>query len=160
MSSVNDSGFITRSSSRLSRSAPPSLSARARRWTQNLLSRNIAAPLDRIRELGNDEDYGHTGYAFIRLISQCELTTCSRCVNAISWAQDGQLLLTGGDDTTSVDWSRSSSRNAQLHHSVRLWRVDPTNLTDEYPLVCTSVIETGHIANIFAAHMLPHSTRM
>lgn len=25
-----------------------------------------------------------------------------RCVNALSWAKDGQLLLSGGDDTTCV----------------------------------------------------------
>ena len=34
------------------------------------------------------------------------------CVNALSWAQDGELLLSGGDDTT-----------------VRIWKLDQNNLT-------------------------------
>ncbi|KAG9218907.1 hypothetical protein CCMSSC00406_0000979 [Pleurotus cornucopiae] len=64
------------------------------------------------------------------------------CVNALSWTPDGQMLLSGGDDRT-----------------VRIWRMDPDCDVD-YPFVCKSVIQTGHKANIFNAHLLPHSTRI
>lgn len=65
------------------------------------------------------------------------------CVNAISWARDGELLLTGGDDTT-----------------VRLWRPDSGGGSQEHPYKCEGVVETGHRGNIFNAHMLPHSNRI
>ena len=65
-------------------------------------------------------------------------------MNALSWAQNGSLLLSGGDDTT-----------------VRLWRMDPyADLDSDYPFVCRSVINTGHRANIFNVQMLPYSNRM
>lgn len=63
-------------------------------------------------------------------------------MNAVSWAQNGELLLTGGDDTT-----------------VRMWRADPDQAEHEHPLVCTAVVETGHQSNIFGVQMLPYSTR-
>jgi WD40 repeat protein len=66
-----------------------------------------------------------------------------RCVNALSWAQGGQLLLSGGDDTT-----------------VRLWRMDQYEVDQEYPFVCRAVIRTGHRANIFNVALLPYSTKM
>ncbi|SJL07535.1 uncharacterized protein ARMOST_10885 [Armillaria ostoyae] len=84
-------------------------------------------PLDRVNVLGDEETEGHTG----------------RCVNALSWAHDGELLLSGGDDTT-----------------VRIWSMDPTASDAEYPFVCCAVIHTGHRANIFNARMLPHSSRI
>lgn len=65
------------------------------------------------------------------------------CVNTLSWAQDGELLLSGGDDTT-----------------VLIWKLDQNNLTQEYPFVSRAVIRTGHRGNIFSAKMLPHSSRM
>jgi WD repeat-containing protein 42A len=78
-------------------------------------------------------EFTPTGLALIRI----------RCVNALSWARDGELLLSGGDDTT-----------------VRVWRIDATDTSQEYPFVCRSVIQTGHRANIFSVHMLPRSSRM
>ncbi|KAJ7507850.1 WD40 repeat-like protein [Mycena galericulata] len=80
---------------------------------------------DRVNVLGDDASYGHTG-----------------CVNTLSWARDGELLLSGGDDRT-----------------VRIWRMDPTLLHD-YPFVCRGIIHTGHRANIFNAHMLPYSSNI
>ncbi|KAH8830523.1 WD40 repeat-like protein [Flagelloscypha sp. PMI_526] len=80
-------------------------------------------PLDRDSELE-----GHTG-----------------CVNALSWAQDGNLLLSGGDDTT-----------------VRIWRMSECSVDDQpfYPFKTTTVIRTGHRDNIFGVACLPHSTRI
>lgn len=99
--------------------------------------------------------------------------TLRSCVNAVSWAQGGELLITGGDDT-----------------KIRVWRMDPSGSTgadsfgrsvpscsssvaadlaekssnaasqEEYPFACQSVISTGHTQNIFNAHMLPFSTRI
>jgi len=65
------------------------------------------------------------------------------CVNALSWTEDGSILLSGGDDTT-----------------VRIWKMDTSETEQEYPLVCNAVIETGHTQNIFSAQMLPYSARM
>lgn len=95
------------------------------RWKRYLLSSSITQPLDRVNVLG-DESTGHTG-----------------CVNALSWAKDGEVLLSGGDDTT-----------------VRVWRIDPSHDTQEYPFVCDAVIRTGHRGNIFNNQLLPHSSRI
>ncbi|KZT05508.1 WD40 repeat-like protein [Laetiporus sulphureus 93-53] len=97
----------------------------SRRWKARLLSASLEQPLDRVNVLG-DETSGHTG-----------------CVNALSWARDGELLLSGGDDKT-----------------VRLWRMDASDHDKDYPFVCQAVVHTGHRANIFNAQMLPHSSRI
>lgn len=65
------------------------------------------------------------------------------CVNALSWARDGNVLLTAGDDTT-----------------VRIWSMCQSDTSEDYPFRCRSVIRTGHRANIFSAKMLPLSSRM
>lgn len=44
--------------------------------------------------------------------------------------------------------------------SVRIWRMDKSDIATEYPFVCQSVIHTGHRQNIFNAQMLPRSSRM
>ncbi|CAK5275516.1 unnamed protein product [Mycena citricolor] len=80
---------------------------------------------DRVNVLGNDGSYGHSG-----------------CVNALSWARDGALLLTAGDDRT-----------------VQIWSMDPS-LEHDYPYICRGVLKTGHRANIFNAKMLPHSSKI
>ncbi|KAJ7771409.1 WD40 repeat-like protein [Mycena maculata] len=80
---------------------------------------------DQVNVLGDDASYGHTG-----------------CVNTLSWARDGELLLSGGDDRT-----------------VQIWRMDPA-VEHDYPFVCRSIIHTGHGANIFNAHMLPYSSNI
>lgn len=92
---------------------------------KQLHSTSLKQPLDRVNVLGDDRS-GHTG-----------------CVNALSWAKDGDVLLSAGDDTT-----------------VRIWRLDPTDTTQEYPFVCDAVIRTGHTSNIFNAQLLPHSSRI
>lgn len=108
------------------------------------LSKTLARTLDRTAVLGNGDDYGHQGCVSFNVYITSPLTRCIRCVNAVSWAEDGNLLLTAGDDTT-----------------IRLWRMDPTSESEsDYPFVCRSVIETGHRANIFNCHMLPYSNRM
>ncbi|KAJ7498885.1 WD40 repeat-like protein [Mycena latifolia] len=100
--------------------------ARTTETHKRLLSRRWASlTFDRVNVLGDDASYGHSG-----------------CVNALSWARDGELLLTGGDDRT-----------------VQIWRMDPT-LSNDYPFVCRSVIQTGHLANIFNAKMLPRSSNI
>ncbi|CAL1700680.1 unnamed protein product [Somion occarium] len=43
---------------------------------------------------------------------------------------------------------------------VRIWRLDSSDTTKEYPYVCDAVIRTGHRANIFNTQMLPHSNRI
>ncbi|GLB33847.1 putative peptidase A1 family protein [Lyophyllum shimeji] len=93
---------------------------------RNHLSRALEHTLDRVNVLGDASSYGHTG-----------------CVNALSWARKGELLLSGGDDTT-----------------VRLWAIDASDNSQEYPFACRAVIHTGHRANIFSAHMLPYSSRI
>ena len=88
-----------------------------------------------------------------------------RCVNALSWAHDGEILLSGGDDETyaisALIYDYDSACGARIC-SVRLWRMDQgvDDLEQEYPFVCSMNISTGHSSNIFAAHMLPFSSRM
>ncbi|KAF9259539.1 WD40 repeat-like protein [Marasmius fiardii PR-910] len=90
------------------------------------------AVLDRVNVLGDNREYGHAG-----------------CVNALHWARDGELLLSAGDDKT-----------------VQIWRMDPiaaqecSVICEDYPFVCQTIIQTGHRANIFNAHMLPYSSRI
>ncbi|KZT26871.1 WD40 repeat-like protein [Neolentinus lepideus HHB14362 ss-1] len=99
--------------------------SRAERWKRSTLSYALHDTWDRERVLG-DEDSGHTG-----------------CVNALSWAQGGDTLLSGGDDRT-----------------VRFWRIDPTDSSSDYPFACVAVIKTGHRGNIFNNQMLPYSSRI
>ncbi|KAH9853471.1 WD40 repeat-like protein [Lenzites betulinus] len=108
-------------------SSLPATSVRSRTWKYSLLSSAYSAGrLDRVGVLGN-ETAGHTG-----------------CVNALSWARDGSVLLSGGDDTT-----------------VRLWHLEAdSGGSDGYPFRCDTVIHTGHRANIFNAQMLPYSSRI
>ncbi|KAA1466403.1 WD40 repeat-like protein [Dentipellis sp. KUC8613] len=100
-------------------------STRYERWKRQILADSYEYELDRVNVLG-DEMEGHTG-----------------CVNALSWAEDGRFLLSGGDDTT-----------------VRLWRIDESNTTVPYPYRTTAIVQTGHTGNIFNAQMLPHSSRI
>ncbi|KZT74391.1 WD40 repeat-like protein [Daedalea quercina L-15889] len=102
----------------------PSFTSSGRR-NRRLLSSAMLQPLDRVDVLGDDH-HGHTG-----------------CVNALSWAKNGELLISGGDDTT-----------------VRVWRMDSNDSSRDYPFKCETVIYTGHRGNVFNAHMLPHSTRI
>ncbi|KIJ70527.1 hypothetical protein HYDPIDRAFT_105273 [Hydnomerulius pinastri MD-312] len=100
--------------------------ARTQGWKRRKLSNIWAGRLDRVNVLGNN-DYGHTG-----------------CVNALSWARNGELLISSGDD-----------------QDLRVWRMDPSfDPKNEYPFACQSVIRTGHTANVFNAQMLPSSTRI
>ncbi|KAJ7095424.1 WD40 repeat-like protein [Mycena belliarum] len=103
--------------------AAPNATRNARTHKRLLSRRWAALNFDRVNVLGDDASYGHSG-----------------CVNALSWARDGELLLTGGDDRT-----------------VQIWRMDSTLLNADYPFVCRSVIQTGHLANIFNAKWLPYS---
>ncbi|KAG8218871.1 WD40 repeat-like protein [Butyriboletus roseoflavus] len=103
-----------------------SSTARLQVWRRQMASNVWARRLDRVNVLGSDV-YGHTG-----------------CVNALSWSQNGELLISGGDD-----------------QQLRVWRMDHSSDTqNEYPFACQTVIDTGHSANIFNAHMLPSSTRI
>ncbi|KAL0949521.1 hypothetical protein HGRIS_009572 [Hohenbuehelia grisea] len=105
----------------------PSSVTRTERLWRHSLGDCFAQTLDRVNVLGDDDgNYGH-----------------SSCVNALSWARDGSVLLSGGDDRT-----------------VRIWRQDPSDTDHAYPFVCTSVLRTGHKANIFNAQMLPYSSRI
>jgi hypothetical protein len=81
-----------------------SLSVHAFRWKKHLLSAALEQPLDRVNVLG-DENTGHTGCVLSHLlVTLMKLIRFSnrqfRCINALSWAKDGQVLLSGGDDTT------------------------------------------------------------
>ncbi|KDQ64539.1 hypothetical protein JAAARDRAFT_187861 [Jaapia argillacea MUCL 33604] len=121
--SVQGNQFIPYSRDILRRNLPSA--SRSQNWKQLLLSRSLSRALDRVNVLGDDRT-GHTG-----------------CVNALSWAQGGQILLTGGDDTT-----------------VRIWKSDSANAEHDYPFVCEAIIETGHRGNIFNNQMLPFSSRI
>ncbi|WVR07807.1 hypothetical protein IAU60_004850 [Kwoniella sp. DSM 27419] len=82
--------------------------------------------LDRVQVLGEED--GHRG-----------------CVNALSWSDDGQTLLSGSDDTR-----------------ICIWHPDPhpsssSSSTSPHPLKLADTIQTGHRANIFSAKFLPNA---
>ncbi|KAH6914871.1 WD repeat-containing protein [Coprinopsis sp. MPI-PUGE-AT-0042] len=103
----------------------PSSTLPIKRLRKAVLSDCLQGTLDRVNVLGDEVQYGHQG-----------------CVNALSWADNGNVLLSGGDDTT-----------------VRLWRMESSDL-NQYPYVCRSVMSTGHTGNIFSVKMLPFSSRI
>ena len=125
---------------------PPS-SSHTEQFRKRILAETFrVSNLDRVNVLGDDEGYGHKGYInSLRAFSGLKMTRllCFSCVNALSWAHDGNILLSGGDDTT-----------------IRIWRLDTSMMAQEYPFVCNSVIRSGHSANIFSVQMLPHSSTM
>ncbi|KAF5390654.1 hypothetical protein D9757_002768 [Collybiopsis confluens] len=92
-------------------------------FQKQIHAKSLEKTWDRVAVLG-DNRVGHAG-----------------CVNALHWAQGGELLLSAGDDTT-----------------VQVWRTDPTDLSQNYPFVSRTVIHTGHKANIFNCNMLPYSS--
>ncbi|KAG1892413.1 WD40 repeat-like protein [Suillus subluteus] len=119
------------------------------------VARALSERLDRVGVLGG-EDWGHTG-----------------CVNAVSWAQDGELLITSGDDANIRIWrmdpsgstgaDTSSSSDPSRLSSVTASSAEKSSNAEsqeEYPFACQSVISTGHTQNIFNAQMLPFSTRI
>ncbi|KAH8118555.1 WD40 repeat-like protein [Phellopilus nigrolimitatus] len=108
------------------RTESPLLSAATYAFQRKALKRAFRGTLDRVNVLGDDDAYGHTG-----------------CVNALSWALNGDVLISGGDDRT-----------------LRLWRLDPSDTSTPYPYKQSSVIHTGHTANIFNAQVLPWSSRI
>lgn len=67
-----------------------------------------------------------------RLEKHKKLQAHTGCVNTINWSEDGNYLISGGDDTT-----------------VAIWDYDRGN-------ICRQRIHTGHIANIFSAKFLPN----
>ncbi|EPX72411.1 WD repeat protein [Schizosaccharomyces octosporus yFS286] len=64
---------------------------------------------------------------------QKELSYHSSCINALNWSENGEYLLSGGDDTQLVIWDVYNNFEP-LH-----------------------VISTGHLHNIFSVKFLPHS---
>ncbi|KAH6597713.1 hypothetical protein BASA50_004318 [Batrachochytrium salamandrivorans] len=96
------------------------------------------------------------------LLARMTLTQCLQahrgCVNTLAWSSDGDVLLSGSDDTCICLWryspngssSNSSNNNSSATNAHR--RVSPLLLTR---------ILTGHTANIFSAQFMPglsHST--
>ncbi|KAG9006616.1 hypothetical protein FRB94_000542 [Tulasnella sp. JGI-2019a] len=84
--------------------------------------------LDRVQVLGDEDQggYGHTG-----------------CVNALSWSQDGETLISSGDDCRLCVWRPPTSFSS-------------TSSTDQF--TCSVTLQTGHTGNVFAAHFLPHTS--
>ncbi|KAG1754079.1 WD40 repeat-like protein [Suillus paluster] len=124
--------------------------APAHRTQRARLARALSGRLDRVGVLGGD-DWGHTG-----------------CVNAVSWAQDGELLISSGDDTKIRVWRMDSSGSARpdapssgsISLTSEAEKSSNAASWEEYPFACQSVISTGHTQNVFNAQMLPFSTRI
>jgi nuclear receptor interaction protein len=87
----------------------------------------------------------------------CKLT--NSCVNALSWSDDGDILLSGSDDKRSVPCSGLSNRAVADECSVCIWTPDTSSIatssTSPHPLKLSTTIHTGHGANIFSAKFLP-----
>ncbi|KAI9466991.1 WD40 repeat-like protein [Lactarius psammicola] len=105
-------------------SRPLSLIALSEQRKRSNSAAEFYRTLDRVSVLG-DGTNGHTG-----------------CVNALHWANDGAILLSGSDDTT-----------------VCVWRTE-TGETIRHTLRCQSVVDTGHSWNIFSVKTLPLSSNI
>ncbi|OXG48096.1 hypothetical protein J010_04775 [Cryptococcus neoformans] len=86
--------------------------------------RTMWETLDRVQVLG-DNQQGHYG-----------------CVNALSWSDDGQTLLSGSDDRRICIWQPDTTSHSSL---------------SPHPLKLSETISTGHRANIFSAKFLPYA---
>lgn len=71
-----------------------------------------------------------------------------RCVNALSWSHDGELLVSSGDDTRLLVWKHDPSFD--LASPPRSLDSKPNSIN----LSCVSAIRTGHTDNVFAAKLL------
>lgn len=49
--------------------------------------------------IGVDTQGAQVYFLLVRKVTDCNM---GRCVNALSWARDGELLISGGDDHTYV----------------------------------------------------------
>ncbi|KAL7754094.1 hypothetical protein RI367_000074 [Sorochytrium milnesiophthora] len=80
----------------------------------------------------------YEGPAFIRKLTRTdELKSHTGCVNTISWSDDGELLLSSGDDTR-----------------VCVWRPGEIGEQQQLPLK----FPTGHRANIFSVKFMPQTS--
>ncbi|KAL1409988.1 hypothetical protein Q8F55_003988 [Vanrija albida] len=86
------------------------------------------ARVDRVQELGDDGE-AHTG-----------------CVNALSWSDDGGVLLSGSDDKRICMWTPDERTGMA------------SSADSPHPLRLRETIITGHQANIFWSSFLPHSS--
>lgn len=81
------------------------------------------------------------------------LTRNYRCVNALSWSHDGELLVSSGDDTRLLAWKHDPSFD--LASTPRSLDSRPNSIN----LSCVGAIRTGHTDNVFAAQLLaPNSS--
>lgn len=78
----------------------PSTSLSSSHQHNKRLSLALGRTWDRLKVLGDGNGYGHTGLIFQLPATYLSLTTVGSCVNALSWAQNGDVLLSGGDDRT------------------------------------------------------------
>lgn len=105
-------------------SRPLSLIALSEQRKRSYSAVELYRTLDRVSVLGDGTD-GHTG-----------------CVNALQWANDGAILLSGSDDTTVCVWKTETGET--IRHTLR----------------CQSIVDTGHSWNIFSVKMLPLSSNI
>lgn len=99
----------------------------------------------------------------IRNVRFKQLTLYSRCVNALSWSDDGSILLSGSDDQRICIWSSSpsspSSRADSSSYSPYVGRYPGAqSATSPHPMHLVETIATGHRANIFSARFLPNAS--
>jgi WD and tetratricopeptide repeat-containing protein 1 len=92
-----------------------------------------------------------------------------RCVNALSWSDDGSTLLSGSDDKRYVldascfhvrkMASCGTGPDSAHRSSICIWTADPSSSsqTSPHPLKMMDTIVTGHRANIFSARFLPNT---
>jgi WD40 repeat protein len=72
-----------------------------------------------------------------------------RCVNALSWSPDGELLLSSGDDCRLLVWKHDPSFSPSFYSTQKL-DTRPNSLN----LRCVTAIRTGHTDNVFSAQLL------
>nr|ODN76375.1 hypothetical protein L203_06441 [Cryptococcus depauperatus CBS 7841] len=91
---------------------------------RRITDENTWKHLDRVQVLGA-ANLGHSG-----------------CINALSWSEDGQTLLSGSDDKRICIWRPDTALGSSV---------------SPHPLRWAETVATGHQANIFSAKYLPNA---
>ncbi|CAO1637093.1 unnamed protein product [Jaminaea pallidilutea] len=144
-----------------------------RRATQ--LSRPFIDRLDLVQELGGKIVADHEGSSTRNRRGAGSHIGHSGCVNALCWSQSGQMLASGSDDTRVILWKLGTSHVHPIADQPHMPRSRPwigsrSSVTPavsagaaaaDHPaldLGMSSVIQTGHTANIFSVAFAPHSS--
>lgn len=79
------------------------------------------------------------------------------CINALTWSDDGLTLASGSDDARVILWEMNTDHRHPSAGGGRGSETENDNIPYPYPsLGMSTVLHTGHAANIFSVEFAPH----